>query len=303
VSNPNFNRDAEAAKRSLERVQNLLNNAQHIQDTGMSEAQANLQRMFPGPEISDAEFDRYFDSYNNYIRQDPSVMGDIHYEATPRRNTRGSLHGLPQPIYNTTSGAPASSFDDTPVGRYEYDEWYVDPTSEPTSFNKYTNTSRPTRTLRRARQTGAHQVTDAQNVVQAALEGRSARTRIRPQAPSGNLRTESFGAGSGLSVGQLPHAFRQHLNNQEDAIDHIVYSYDTPIAWREAHHDLETNDITHRWVMPKTKYSRTTSRHQALLASRIQEQFPISQGDYVSPDDRENEITHFYPDLESAVGE
>ncbi len=301
MTNPNFDRDADAAKRSLERVQNLLNNAQHIQDTGMSQAQANLQRMFPGPELSDAEFDRYFDRHT-YMPQDRSVQGRDAWTYSKPTETRGSLHGLPQPIYNTAYGAPASSFEDTAMGRHLYDEWYVDPTSEETPAPGR-NIARPSRTRARARSSSTARVGNPAHVIEAALEGRNARTRATSYSPSGNIRTESFGAGSGLSLGRLPESFRQHLNNQEDAIDHIVYSYNTPIAWREAHHDTESNDIVHRWVMPKVKYSNTTSRHQNMLSAKLRDQFPVVQGSFVSPDDTENEVTHFYPDVESAVGE
>ena len=45
-------------------------------------------------------------------------------------------------------------------------------------------------------------------------------------------------------------------------IDYVIYSYDTPIAWRRG--DGE-------WAMPAADYSVTTKRHKATIRAAIQE--------------------------------
>lgn len=51
------------------------------------------------------------------------------------------------------------------------------------------------------------------------------------------------------------------LNLQTDNnLAYVVYSYATPIAWR----DREGN-----WTMPKNSYSKTTSKHQGKIAPAL----------------------------------
>lgn len=59
------------------------------------------------------------------------------------------------------------------------------------------------------------------------------------------------------SPGQLS---GEHLVSLTDAV-YVVYSYDTPIAWRLP----ENNGGRQVWVMPAEKYSVTTSRHQSKI--------------------------------------
>ena len=55
-------------------------------------------------------------------------------------------------------------------------------------------------------------------------------------------------------VGYLPHRLVGILNQRfrDGAIDAVVYSYSTPIAWRD-------NGV---WIIPDVRYSTTTSGHQ-----------------------------------------
>ena len=57
--------------------------------------------------------------------------------------------------------------------------------------------------------------------------------------------------------GQLPYKWDEFLWKavRKEMVDAIVYSYETPIAFC----------VDGNWVMPFTKYSRTTSKHQSLI--------------------------------------
>jgi hypothetical protein len=78
-------------------------------------------------------------------------------------------------------------------------------------------------------------------------------------------RRESFttsGALRGVSGtpmhrwGQLPYDYRASVLRA----DYVVYSYSTPIAWHVPNEG---------WVMPDTRYSVTTSKHQGKIATAI----------------------------------
>lgn len=64
-------------------------------------------------------------------------------------------------------------------------------------------------------------------------------------------------AGPPGSFGQLPEDYREDA----EQADYVVYSYNTPIAWKNAK--------TGRWTAPGTKYSTTTSRHQSKIATAV----------------------------------
>lgn len=74
-------------------------------------------------------------------------------------------------------------------------------------------------------------------------------------------RVSSYGALSVTSEyegrGQLSYFWDDFLWSacRKKMVDAIVYSYATPIAFC----------VEGRWVMPATKYSRTTTRHQNLI--------------------------------------
>lgn len=65
----------------------------------------------------------------------------------------------------------------------------------------------------------------------------------------GTLRGES-GRGP-RTHGELPEEFHASVRYA----DYVVYSYDTPIAWRSGG----------KWVQPYIKYSPTTTRHQGRI--------------------------------------
>ena len=59
-----------------------------------------------------------------------------------------------------------------------------------------------------------------------------------------------------VSTGSLP----REWHTSALSADYVVYSYSTPIAWHVPGMG---------WVMPDTKYSVTTSRHQSKVATAI----------------------------------
>jgi len=63
-------------------------------------------------------------------------------------------------------------------------------------------------------------------------------------------------APSYVTTGQLPN---EYVASAHSAI-YVVYSYRTPIAWLTPGGD---------WVMPDTRYSVTTTRHQSKIATAI----------------------------------
>lgn len=62
--------------------------------------------------------------------------------------------------------------------------------------------------------------------------------------------------GGAVYLGQLPQEYRASAL----AADYVIYSYLTPIAWLTAQGF---------WVMPETRYSATTSKHQTITAGII----------------------------------
>lgn len=69
--------------------------------------------------------------------------------------------------------------------------------------------------------------------------------------PAENVRR----AGHRFATGWLPVVVRDHLLNDSDDVDYIVWSYDTPIAWH----------TTDGWTFVDYSFSSTTSKHQARL--------------------------------------
>lgn len=66
---------------------------------------------------------------------------------------------------------------------------------------------------------------------------------------------------NGYDKGYLPDRLIRVLSNLRDRQKHVptVYSYDTPIAWYDADHEV--------WVKPDAKYSVTSGKHQSYLWS------------------------------------
>lgn len=62
---------------------------------------------------------------------------------------------------------------------------------------------------------------------------------------------------------------------ENDLITYVIYSYDTPIAWKQyvnptSHrHPGVRFDWVEMWVMPDVRYSVTTSKHQAKVRNAL----------------------------------
>lgn len=92
---------------------------------------------------------------------------------------------------------------------------------------------------------------------------RAFRNRADYKSSTGSL---SGVLGNSLSMGQLPHTYREDLYDARDAAErageaiYVVYSYGTPIGW---HVDGQG------WRVPDYKYSVTTSNHQGILRQAV----------------------------------
>lgn len=95
----------------------------------------------------------------------------------------------------------------------------------------------------------------------ATLKGRSAET-VYPH--------------TGRLSGESEELFREA--RAEDRILYVIYSYSTPIAWLESTvapnrvkgSNGHTVGYSHtRWMMPRDKYSVTTSKHQGKVATAL----------------------------------
>ena len=64
-----------------------------------------------------------------------------------------------------------------------------------------------------------------------------------------------------LLFGSLPSSYSKTLKGLDDA-NYVVKSYDTPIGFHSEEHG---------WVIPKVKYSRTTSKHQSQVRKGAEE--------------------------------
>lgn len=65
-----------------------------------------------------------------------------------------------------------------------------------------------------------------------------------------------------LRTGILPHehAITLRVLYTDSRLAYVVYSYDTPIAWR---------DTDGNWTVPDVKYSTTTSKHQGRIGMAV----------------------------------
>lgn len=74
--------------------------------------------------------------------------------------------------------------------------------------------------------------------------------------------------GTGILPAEYAHAF----NAVHEFIDYVVYSYATPIAWHVWNPGITgVSDPESYWVMPDTRYSVTTSRHQTKIRVALAE--------------------------------
>lgn len=70
--------------------------------------------------------------------------------------------------------------------------------------------------------------------------------------------------------GQLPQSWATML--KEMAVDYVIYSYSTPIAWHVC--QGEDGKPTDYWVIPTVKYSVTTTNHQNIATAAIDQLYP-----------------------------
>lgn len=63
--------------------------------------------------------------------------------------------------------------------------------------------------------------------------------------------------GPGYGTGYLPEPLQRLFFARRDHIDYVIYSYGTPIAWRD----------TGVWILPAVSYSTTTAKQQGYLWS------------------------------------
>ena len=61
--------------------------------------------------------------------------------------------------------------------------------------------------------------------------------------------------------------FRGH--RAAGAIDYVIYSYSTPIAYRITTANPQTGEHRSQWIEPSARYSVTTSKHQAKVRTAI----------------------------------
>lgn len=98
----------------------------------------------------------------------------------------------------------------------------------------------------------------------------------------GTLRGRKMGAGfpipdSNWLSGETRAAFFKDWNAGK--VEYIVWSYNTPIAWRTYEGDFSVPVMgsngrrvgwsDYKWTMPKDTYTRTTSKHQGKVAAAL----------------------------------
>lgn len=82
----------------------------------------------------------------------------------------------------------------------------------------------------------------------------------------GAMRSESVNGGQDAAwmfargYGRLPQDWARTLTARRGVITYVIYSYQTPIAWR----DSECG-----WVVPDERYSQTTSVHQGRIRAAL----------------------------------
>lgn len=93
-----------------------------------------------------------------------------------------------------------------------------------------------------------------ESIVPAALRGQNAETT------SGNFSTADRGSRRYIGgTGNMPKAWARLVSDRAEAgaVSQVIYSYSTPIAWK---------DRDYGWIIPAVTYSATTSiKHQTHL--------------------------------------
>lgn len=83
-----------------------------------------------------------------------------------------------------------------------------------------------------------------------------------------SFQGSSFAGIYSSGPGWLGGSDRERFNDDEPFIDYVVVSYATPIAW----HVRSADNKYGRWVMPATKYSVTTTRHQSIVRLSLRDE-------------------------------
>lgn len=73
--------------------------------------------------------------------------------------------------------------------------------------------------------------------------------------------------GTGRMEGTDLAIFRGH--RQAGALDYVIYSYGTPIAYRIAYTHPQYGRTEYEWIVPDVRYSVTTSKHQEKVRSAL----------------------------------
>lgn len=286
---PISNRDNERIARSLAKSQSTLDDIDNLLDNKPfprdEELEARLTKQWgPDPDPVDPDnptifrFQRETDVRNPGGMRIPEAMGraeqtyvlenhDRHdrmnlfgsNEFTPYRNNElfidedGPLHGLAKPIY--VNNKYPSVF-----GVSERDQMYMS-REEKSAYRNATNEriaarTRPARSRTLNRNPTGSQRLPIRQAAERAIEGNHARAGGRG---TGNFSFRTEPAVD--TVGHMDDADRQHLNNS--APNHVIYSYNTPIAWSEGEGENRV------WTVPHKKHSRTTSAHQSAIRSAL----------------------------------
>ena len=76
---------------------------------------------------------------------------------------------------------------------------------------------------------------------------------------------------SDVTLGSLPAEEAEKLTAllRQERVEYVIYSYDTPIAYHVRDKTLADGTVPFHWVMPDVRYSVTTSHHQSVVRTAI----------------------------------
>ena len=140
-----------------------------------------------------------------------------------------------------------------------------DSSSRPTAPQPTTRSSGSRTTRRR----GAGPRSDMRTAADRMIAGQQAR--------AGRSGETMRGIANGfIHTGRLDTTnLTSHQEHGTDA-DFTVYSYNTPIAWRQPQHDIEDSPVG--WTVPTQRHSNSTNRHQSAVRRAL------SRANFVSPE-------------------
>ena len=184
----------------------------------------------------------------------------------------GPLHGLAKPIYEGDKWASGDGLerDYMYMSREEKQQTLDDPNPRVMEMHNWNTRSilasngpnrsaartRPARSRTLNRFPTGSQRLPIRQAAQRAVEGNHARAGGRGTGDF-SFRT----APEVDTVGYMDDADMQHLNTS--APNHVIYSYNTPIAWSDGEGENRV------WTVPHKKHSRTTSAHQSAIRSAL----------------------------------